>query len=84
MMSQVTQLKLSLPDPLYDFVQSKAQKFGLPLSSYVKNLIINDVKDMEYPVYQASEKLEKSYTQALKEYPQATEVSDIDTFFDGL
>ena len=31
------------------------------MSSYVKNLIINDVKDVEYPIYQASKKTEETF-----------------------
>ncbi len=78
MSTSVTQIKISLPDPLYDYLSSKAGKFGLTLSSYVKNLIIDDVKDMDYPVYQASNKIEESYKKALQERNRATEISDVD------
>ncbi len=84
MSTNVTQIKITLPDPLYDYISSKADKFGLTLSSYVKNLIINDVKDMEYPTYQASPKVEATYIQALEEKDQATEVKNITTFFSEL
>lgn len=79
-----TQVKVSLPGPLYDYASSKAGKFGITLSSYIKNLILNDVKDMEYPIYQASRKTEASYQKALQERDQAAEVKDIDAFFDAL
>ncbi len=84
MSASVTQIKISLPDPLYDYLSSKAGKFGLTLSSYVKNLIIDDVKDMDYPVYQASDKIEESYKKALQERNQATEISDVDEYFKTL
>jgi predicted DNA-binding protein len=84
MSSNVNQIKVSLPDPLYDFLNSKASKFGLTLSSYVKNLIINDVKDMEYPVYQASKKTEDSYKKALQERDQATEIQNVEDYFKTL
>jgi hypothetical protein len=80
----VTQIKVSLPDPLYDFLSSKAGKFGLTLSSYIKNLIINDVKDMDYPIYQASTKTEDSYKKALQEKNNAVEVTNVDEFFKTL
>ncbi|MEK7458277.1 MAG: hypothetical protein AAB612_02220 [Patescibacteria group bacterium] len=84
MSAHVTQIKVSLPDPLYDYLHSKAGKFGLTLSSYVKNLIIDDVKDIDYPIYQASNKIEKSYKKALQERNQATEVGDVDEYFETL
>jgi hypothetical protein len=84
MSTNVTQIKISLPDPLFDYLSSKAGKFGLTLSSYVKNLIINDVKDMDYPVYQASSKTEESYRDALRERDRAVEVTDVDEYFKTL
>jgi len=84
MSTSVTQIKVSLPGPLYDYLNSKAGKFGLTLSSYVKNLIIDDVKDMDYPAYQASDKIEESYKKALQERNQATEISDVDEYFNTL
>lgn len=84
MHTNVTQLKLSLPDPLYDYLNSKAGKFGLTLSSYVKNLIINDVRDMDYPTYQASGKTEESYKKALQERSAAMKVNDVGEYFKTL
>ncbi len=84
MSTNVTQIKVSLPDPLYDYLSSKAGKFGLTLSSYVKNLIINDVKDMDYPVYQVSKRTEEVYKKGLAERDQAIEVGDIDAYFKTL
>ncbi len=79
-----TQVKVTLPGPLYDYASSKAGKFGITISSYIKNLILNDVKDMDHPVYNASTQTEKSYQKALQERDQATEVKDIDAFFETL
>ena len=84
MSTDVTQIKVSLPNPLYDYLSSKAGKFGLTLSSYIKNLIINDVKDMDYPTYQASAKTEDSYKKAIQEQDKAVEVTDVDEFFKSL
>ncbi len=79
-----TQVKVTLPDPLYEYASSKAGKFGITLSSYIKNLILNDVKDMDFPVYQASKKTEASYQKAVQEKNEATEVKNINAFFDTL
>jgi hypothetical protein len=84
MSTDVTQIKISLPDQLYDYLSSKAGKFGLTLSSYIKNLILNDVKDMDYPIYQASAKTEDSYKKALQERNKAVEVTDVDDYFKTL
>jgi predicted DNA binding CopG/RHH family protein len=86
MASDVTQIKVTIPNPLLDYLASKAGKFGLTLSAYVKHLIVNDVKDMDYPTYQMSEKTEKVMEQALKDYKagKAKEITDIDKFLNSL
>lgn len=84
MATNVTQIKITLPDPLLAYLSSKAGKFGLTLSAYVKNLILNDVKDMDYPVMPASPQLEKSYQKAIKEKSQAVKIDNLDQFFQAL
>ena len=64
MQIQTTQLRVTLSTQLQTYLQAKANKFGLNMSSYVKNLIINDVKDDENPIYQASQKTELAYQAA--------------------
>jgi hypothetical protein len=44
MTMQCQQLKVSLPQPLYQLLQAKAEPYGLSLAGYIKHLIINDVK----------------------------------------
>ena len=83
-MPNVAQLKITLPLPLYDYVCSRAGRFGLTLSLYVKNLILNDVKDMDVPVRAASKKLEKSYKKALQERKGAVEVNDVEKYLKSL
>ena len=39
---------------------------------------------MDYPVYQASDKIEESYKKTLQERNQATEISDVDEYFKTL
>ncbi len=84
MSSPATQIKVSLPNPLYDYLSSRAARFGLPLSTYVKNLIINDVKDLDYPTYQASVQTEMAYRQARQDRPHAVVVGDVKQFFSDL
>ena len=47
---QATQVKVTLPDELYLHLKSKAEKFGLNLASYIRHLVINDVKDIDIPI----------------------------------
>jgi len=61
MQTQTTQLRVTLPTRLQGYLQTKASKFGLSLSAYVRNLIINDVQDVDYPIFKASDQVEKSY-----------------------
>lgn len=84
MKTQTTQLRVTLPVQLQGYLQTKAGKFGLSLSAYVRNLIINDVQDVEYPVFKASKKTEDSYKKAMSERDDAVEIDNIDEFFDNI
>jgi len=84
MNSQTVQLRVTLPSELQSYLKVKASKFGLNMSSYIKNLIINDVKDMEYPTMKASDHTERSYEKAIEERARAIEVNDIEDFFESL
>ena len=64
MQAQTIQLRVTLPTELQAYLQTKASRFGLNMSAYVKNLIINDVKDVTYPVYQASKQTENLYKES--------------------
>lgn len=55
MQTRTTQIRVTLPVQLQGYLQTKADKYGLGLSAYIKNLIIDDVKDVTYPVYQMSD-----------------------------
>lgn len=87
MITQQTQIKLNLPLALKEFLESKAQKFGMPIAAYVKHLIIKDVEDMDYPTFELSEKSERALKRALKEKDQAitiTNKEELDKFFKNL
>ena len=84
--SQATQVKITLPNELYMHLKSKAEKLGLNMASYIKNLVINDVKDVDIPSFTMSEEREKIALKAIKDYKSGkTKVlKDIDKYLAGL
>lgn len=80
------QLKLSLSEQLNDLLKSKAARLGVPVTQFVKHLIVEEVKKEEYPTYQMSERTEKIVEKAMDDYKKgkAIEVTDIHKFFDEL
>ena len=84
MITQQSQIKLNLPIALKEFLESKAKRYGLPISGYVRHLIIKDVSDMDYPVYEASERTIRRAKKALKEKSKSIVAKDIDKFFKNL
>lgn len=87
MVTEQAQIKITLPLALKDFIESKAQKFGLPIAAYVKNLIVNDVKDMDYPVFEASDATIKAYKVAMKNKDKAVTIrnaKELHEFFKNL
>lgn len=84
--TQTTQIKVTLPDELYLHLRSKAEKLGLNLASYVRHLVINDVKDIDIPVFKMSEETEKRGLRALKEHEEGktTKIKNIDEYLNGL
>lgn len=84
MITQQTQIKLNLPLALKEYLESKASKFGIPLAAYIRHLMLKDIENMDYPIYEASDKTIKAYKNALKEEDKAIEVKDVDKFFENL
>lgn len=58
------QIKVSVSSELKSLVQSRADGIGVPVAQYVKNLIINDVKQ---PIYQVDTETEKRIGQSLQD-----------------
>ncbi|MBU2591946.1 hypothetical protein KKD61_00610 [Patescibacteria group bacterium] len=81
-----TQLKVTLPVQLYDYVQAKTQRFGLTMSAYLKHLILEDVKDMEIPEFTMSQSTEETALKALKEFRSGKTkiVRSVDDFVNSL
>jgi len=80
-MNAPIQLKVNLTPELQELLQSKASKFGVPLTQYVKHVLMKDVEDEDYPIYRASEATEKAAQQALDDLDSAVSSSD---FFKSL
>lgn len=84
--AQSVQVKVTLPVQLQQFVQSKADKFGMTLSSYIKHLVLDDVRDMDMPTFAMSEETERVALNALEEHKQGktTEIKNVDDFLNNL
>lgn len=86
--SQSTQqIKISVSPELKSLVESRAQGIGVPVTQYVKNLIINDVK--QSPTFLVSEDSEKRIGQSLKDlaegrYTVINSKKDLDAHLDSL
>ena len=77
------QLKLSLSQELNALLKAKASALGLPVTQFVKHLIVREVEP-KYPVFKASKRLEKISKKAMKEYDKAIFVDDIHEYFKNL
>ena len=86
MSNNTVQLRVTLPSELQAYLQTKADTFGLNMSAYVKNLIINDVKDVRYPIFEASKDVENAYKEAkeAEKSGKLSKVDNLDEFFDQL
>ncbi len=78
------QLKISLSEQLSDLLQSKAVRLGVPVTQFVKHLIMKEVENEAFPVFEASDWLENKTKKALKEIDKAVEVKDVQHFFKNL
>lgn len=89
MITPQTQIKLNLSVTLKDFLESKARRFGIPMSDYLKHLILRDIEGEEYPVFEASEATIKATKEALKDLKIGKSISintqeDLKKFFKSL
>ena len=86
MITQQSQIKVNIPQPMKIYLESKAGKFGMPIAGYIKHLILKDIEDMDYPVFQASEETEKAYKKTMVEHNagKVIKVKNIDKFLDEL
>lgn len=83
-MNTQAQLRINLPLALQELLRSKASKFGVPLTQYVKHVLIKEVETEPYPVFMASEETEKAAKKALEELPKRRPITNIHSFFKKL
>ena len=81
-----TQIKVTLPEELYIHLKSKAEKFGLGLSSYIRHLVINDVKEIDVPTFKMSKQREEVSLKALEDFKagKTTLLENADKYLDNL
>ncbi len=84
MVTQQSQIKLNLPLALKDYLESKAQRFDMPLSGYIKHLILNDVSDLDFPTFRISDVSAKKAKKALAKKRVAVKVTNVSKYFDRL
>ena len=85
MITQQAQIKVNLPIQLKEYLESKANRFGMPLAGYIKHLILKEVSDMNYPEFEASDRTIKAYKEALRKKSKAVKVKgDIGDFLENL
>lgn len=86
MNEQSTQVKVTLPDELYLHLKSRAERFGLNLAAYIRHLVINDVKDIDIPVFKMSKKREEIALKALEDYKngKTKAIDNVDNYLDSL
>lgn len=80
------QLKVSLSQQLSDLLRSKAFRFGVPVTQFVKHIIMKEVEDEDYPVFQMSERTEQKIKEAMEDYStgKSVKIDDISEFFKNL
>lgn len=78
------QLKISLSQQLNNLLTSKANQLGLPVSQFVKYLIVKEVENESYPTFQMSTRTEERAKEAMKQIDQGVDVDNVDEFFKGL
>ena len=78
------QLKVSLSARLNELLQEKAARLGVPVTQFVKHLIIKEVDEDDYPTFQMSARTERRAKKALAERHKAIVVDDIHEYFKNL
>lgn len=75
------QIRISVSQQLGDLLKSKADRLGVPITQLVKHLIIDEVKDEEYPIFKASAETERAASEAMEHIDEAVDAS---VFFKNL
>ena len=78
------QIRISISQQLGDLLKSKAERLGVPITQLVKHLIIDEVRDEEYPVFKASDTTEKAAKEAMEHIDEAVDINNVNEFFKNL
>lgn len=84
MITQQSQIKINLPIALKEYLESRANRFDMPIASYVKHLILKDVSEMEFPTFKISNASEEKAKKALSEKKKSIKVTDVKEYFKKL
>lgn len=64
MIQKQSQIKINLASSLKRKVKVKAEGYGMTLAGYAKFLMVKDIKESEYPVFEPSESTVRAYKRA--------------------
>ncbi|HZJ18566.1 MAG TPA: hypothetical protein VFD45_03040 [Patescibacteria group bacterium] len=78
------QIRISISQQLGDLLKSKAERLGVPITQLVKHLIIDEVKNEEYPIFKASDATEKAAKEAMNHLDEAVDINNVNEFFNNL
>jgi len=78
------QLRLTLTDRLYEFLQAKAARLGLPVTQVVKHMIIKEAEKEEYPVFPASALAERKFEEAQTNLDNFIKVDNVEKYLNSL
>ena len=84
MITKKIKIKVNFPVALWEFLASKAAKYDLPISGYVRHLVIKDVSDMDYPTFPASDRTIRLANFAMRQKSKAIVVDDVGKYFKKL
>ncbi|MHB8443519.1 MAG: hypothetical protein ACYDAS_04125 [Patescibacteria group bacterium] len=65
-----SQVKITIPSNTKNLLREKATQMGLTISTYVKLLVFADVKDITYPTFFPTKKIEHEVEDAIKLHDQ--------------
>lgn len=84
MQNPQVQLKVSLSEQSNTLLKARADQLGLPVTQFVKHIIIKEIEESMYPVFTASKKIQEQAKKSLNEMEKSEEVVDIADYFNKL
>ena len=81
MIQKQSQIKINLAPSLKRKVEVKAEGYGMTLAGYTKFLMVKDIKESEYPVFEPSKSTVGAYKEAIKNKDKFIEVKSTEDYF---